>query len=448
MSTSSTHETVAFLDVVFPPPRPFDIRLWDGEVLSAGGDVAFTLVLKSPGSLRRMFQVPVELSLGEAYLRGDFDVEGDLVAAFAIPSLTHEAAQSARGAASLMLHWLRLPRTDDEASNEVHDPADLAGSEHSRERDQAAIQYHYDVGNDFYRLFLDSRMMYSCAYFRSPALDLEAAQEAKLEHIGRKLRLRPGERLLDVGCGWGGLLIYMAQKFGVTGAGVTLSAAQYELATERVAEAGLADRVRIELRDYRDLSGESFDKVVSVGMFEHVGRDHFAEYFNHIFRLLRPDGLFLNHHISHQAEVSAADAGVSGSGGGSGGAGLLSNALDRLVIGRETFRKRYIFPDGELAPVSAANLQAELSGFEVRDVENLREHYALTLRWWLDRLRAQREAAVELAGDAVFRLWEMYLAASIYHFEIGRISINQTLFARPENGRVTIPMTRADLYEY
>jgi cyclopropane-fatty-acyl-phospholipid synthase len=429
-----------FLDLVFPRPRSFQVRLWNGEVLPADGDVAFTLVLKTPGSLRRMFQVPVELSLGEAYLRGDFDIEGDLIAAFALPATTHDVAQSARGAASLMLHWLRLPRSDDEAALDVHAPAELAGDEHTPERDQAAIQYHYDVGNAFYQLFLDRRMIYSCAYFRTPELDLDAAQEAKLEHIGRKLRLHAGDRLLDVGCGWGGLLIYMAQRFGIVGVGVTLSEEQYRLATERVNAAGLADRVRIELRDYRELADETFDRIVSVGMFEHVGRDHFEEYFTHVYRMLRADGLFLNHHISHQAEVQTGD----GTGGGSG---LLSNALDRLVVGRETFRKRYIFPDGELAPISVANLQAELAGFEVRDVENLREHYALTLRCWLDRLRLHHDEATAEAGEAVFRLWEMYLAASIYHFETGRISINQTLFAKPDNGRVTLPMTRADLYE-
>lgn len=431
----TSRRIVDFLDLVFPPPRNFDIRLWDGQLLSALGTPEFTLVLRSPGSLRNMFRIPVELSLGEAYLRGDFDIEGDLVSAFALPHTARGVSKSATSAVSLVLQWLGLPRSPQSTFFASRGPALLSGPEHSRDRDRAAIQYHYDVGNDFYRLFLDRRMVYSCAYFSTPEHDLESAQEAKLEHICRKLRLRPGERILDIGCGWGALLIYAAERCGVEGVGVTLSEEQHRLALERVAASGLADRIRIERSDYRDLGDDSFDKIVSVGMFEHVGRDRFSEYFDHVFRLLRPNGLFLNHSIANQARPKP-----------TGAAGLLARSLDQILLGNETFRKRYIFPDGELAPLSTANLQAEMAGFEVRDVENLREHYALTIRQWLQRLRDNRQEAIDLAGDAMFRLWEMYLAACIYHFDTARTNINQTLFAKHANGECALPLTRDHLY--
>ncbi|HET8655586.1 MAG TPA: cyclopropane-fatty-acyl-phospholipid synthase family protein [Longimicrobiaceae bacterium] len=432
----AVRRTAAFLDVVFPPPRDFSIRLWSGDLLPARGASRFTLVLRTPGSLRRMFRVPVELSLGEAYLRGDFDVEGDLVAAFSLARTAHRIAQSPGAAMALVRGWFGLPRGEAGESIAARGPALLHGHEHSRERDRAAIQYHYDVGNDFYQLFLDGRMIYSCAYFPTGAEDIDAAQEAKLEHICRKLRLREGERLLDIGCGWGGLLIYAAQRFGIEGVGVTLSNEQHRLANERIREAGLESRLRVEKRDYRDLGDESFDKIVSVGMFEHVGRSRFSEYFTHVFRLLRPGGIFLNHAIASRPEPVRRGLG-----------GIIARTLDQALVGNETFRKRYIFPDGELAPVSIANTVAEMAGFEVRDLENLREHYALTLRRWLARLRERRADAVASAGLPLFRLWEMYLAGSIYHFETAMININQTLFAKPiESGRVDLPRTRADLY--
>ena len=431
---AAVQPTLDFLDLVFPRPRAFDFRLWTGQTIPAGnGPSRFTLTLTRPGSLRRMLSAPLELSLGEAYLRGDFEIEGDLVAAFALPHTVREIASSPTSLRALISGWLRLPRGDVAPQNDTHAPAHLHGPEHSPGRDRAAIQYHYDVGNDFYRLFLDKRMVYSCAYFTRPDLDLDAAQEAKLEHICRKLRLRPGDRLLDVGCGWGGLLIYAAERHGVEGVGLTLSEEQYALARERVAQAGLGDRIRIELKDYRDLDEQPFDRIVSVGMFEHVGRDRFDEYFSTVFRLLRPSGLFLNHAIASRAESS-------------GGRSPVSEALDRYLVGREGFRKRYIFPDGELDPISRANLSAEQAGFEVRDVENLREHYALTLRHWMDRLRERREEAVRMAGEPLFRLWEMYLAGSIYHFDSARLNINQSLMVRLDDGEAGLPLTREEVY--
>lgn len=424
-----------FLTRIFPEPRAFGIRLWEATHLPAAGTATFTLVINSPGSLRRMFRPPVELSLGEAYLRGDFRIEGDLASAFAIAPAARSAFHSAASVARLGRLWSRLPDGEDDARYGVYAPADLRGPQGSRQRDRAAIQYHYDVGNDFYRLFLDERMVYSCAYFPTGQEGLDDAQQAKLELICRKLRLRGGERLLDIGCGWGGMLIHAAQRYGVEGVGVTLSQAQLELGRERVRAAGLEGQIKLELRDYRDLGDADFDRIVSIGMFEHVGRTGKAEYFEQVFRLLRPGGLFLNHAISDypRAEVN-------------GVAARIRRQIDTRLVGNFQFRKRYIFPDGELMPVSEANLQAERAGFEVRDVENLREHYALTIRRWLERLRLRRDEAVDLAGEPLFRLWELYLAGCIYHFDEGRIGLHQSLLARTDAGRVNLPWSRADLH--
>lgn len=426
---------IAFLDRVFPPPRSFAIRLWTGETLPAAGNSSFCLVLTSPGSIRRMFSPPVELSIGEAYLRGDFHIEGDMSAAFEIVPTARAAFRSTAGAAAIGLEWVRLPDGRGDAEYGVHAPARLHGRRGTKIRDQQAIRYHYDVGNDFYQLFLDRRMIYSCAYFPTGTEDLDTAQEAKLELICRKLRLRPGERLLDIGCGWGGMLIYAASRYGVEGMGVTLSPAQLELGQERVREAGLEGRVQLELLDYRDLGGQPFDKIVSVGMFEHVGRNGMTDYFSQAYRLLRPGGLFLNHAISDRPKVPPR-----------GFSEWTSRALDTILVGNYQFRTRYIFPDGELMPVSEANLEAERAGLEVRDVENLREHYAQTIRHWLHRLREHRTEAIELAGEPMYRLWELYLAGCIYHFDSAKISINQSLLVRPVDGRAGLPWSRAHLF--
>lgn len=426
-----------FLDRIFPAPRQFDIRLWEGTVLPGSGRPTFTLVVNDRGSLRRMFQPPVELSLGEGYLRREFDVEGDLPAVFEISHTAREVLSSPSQVLGVIAAYRALPQTEGNTGKvSLHPPARLTGQVRSLDRDRAAIQYHYDVGNEFYELFLDRQMVYSCAYFATGREDLEAAQEAKLDLICRKLRLRPRERLLDIGCGWGGLLLFAAKRYGVSGLGVTLSEAQHRLATERVAREGLSDRIRIELRDYRSLRAESFDKIVSVGMFEHVGRTGMAEYFRTAFEILNPGGLFLNHAIASRPGTYRGAT-----------ARALSRLLDRHLVGNLAFRTRYVFPDGELIPVSEANLEAETAGFEVRDVENLREHYALTLRHWFERLRANRRRAVEISGEAMFRLWEMYLAGSAYHFETARININQTLFAKaPVGSRIQAPRTREEIY--
>lgn len=440
---------ISLLDRLFPPPRAFDVGLWDGTQLPAVQRPIFSLILKHPGALRRMFTPPIELSLGEAFIYGDFDIEGDLFSAFSLIDEIAARTFSPGDMAALTRDLLALPRPD-ATQRSGRGPARLRGARHSRERDRAAIQYHYDVGNDFYSLWLDRHMQYSCAYFSTSTEDLDTAQERKMEHICRKLRLQSGERLLDIGCGWGGLAMYAARNYGVRVLGVTLSQQQADYANRAIVRADLGHRASVKLRDYRDLEVESFDKIVSVGMFEHVGRRHLPEYFAQVYRLLKPGGLFLNHGISRRAPVQYA---ITPSQKLCCPPSLLATKssgwqkfIERNVLGSGTFVWRYIFPDGELTPVSEINTLAESAGFEVCDVENLREHYALTLHHWVNRLEAKRAEAVKSAGEVTYRTWRLYMSASAHGFESGNINVNQTLLAKMDNGKNGLPMTRADLY--
>lgn len=427
----------SLIDRLFPPPRTFAVGLPDGTELPCAASPAFGLVLKHPGALRRMFRPPIELSLGEAYIYGDFDIEGDIFAAFSLIEASLTRRYSLGDIVALVRAIRALPKSGP-ARPVGRGPARLRGKRHSRERDRAANRYHYDVGNDFFALWLDRRMQYSCGYFPTGAEDLDTAQERKLEHICRKLRLRPGERLLDIGCGWGGLAMYAAEKYGVEVLGVTLSDNQVEYA-----QAGLVDGVSVKFLDYRDLADESFDKIVSVGMFEHVGRSHLPEYFAQVYHLLKPNGLFLNHGISGQVlELRLATAAPDHA----GKASRWQRFVKERITGDGAFADQYIFPDAELVPVSEVNLIAERAGFEVRDVENLREHYALTLRHWVNRLEARRDEAIRSTDEVTYRTWRLYMAASAYGFEAGRINVNQTLLTGSPGGKSNIPLTRADLY--
>ena len=283
------------------------------------------------------------------------------------------------------------------------------------------MTYHYNVSNDFYALWLDQRMVYSCAYFEAADEDLDTGQERKLDYLCRKLRLVPGERLLDIGCGWGGLVIHAAQRYGVQALGITLSQNQAMLANERIARAGLQNCCRVERRDYRDMSDiTGFDKIVSVGMFEHVGESRLPLYFGRAWQLLRPGGVFLNH-------------------------GIALRATDRRHAG-PTFIGRYVFPDGELVPVNAALRYAEQASFEVRDVESLREHYALTLRHWARRLELHQDQALQVVDKPTFRIWQLFLHGSAYFFTSGLLNLYQALLLKPDKGRSGLPLTRKDWY--
>jgi cyclopropane-fatty-acyl-phospholipid synthase len=295
------------------------------------------------------------------------------------------------------------------------------------------VRSHYDLSNEFYGLWLDQRMVYSCGYFPTGTEDLDGAQTAKLEHICRKLRLRPGETLLDIGCGWGGLAIYAAEHYGVHATGVTLSPEQARLARERVRAAGLQDRVHIEIQDYRDVPhGTTFDKVASVGMLEHVGRAQMGRYFAEARRLTRPGGLFLAHGIVDEYPPNV---------------GALSERAARRLWREGAFIDRYIFPDGQLLPIWELGRSAERAGWEVRDLENLREHYARTLRHWVSRLEVHHDEALSLVGETTYRAWRLYMAGSASAFAAGKLGVVQFILSNTTNAGVSeLPPTRADIY--
>ena len=379
------------------------------------------IVVNGPDALARLMWPPSADTFGEAYLRGDIDIEGDMWAAvdagrsFDLRRLVRNAPRLARLAVVLRRGAAPAPS--------LRRRARLTGRRHSQARDMAAVRFHYDVGNDFYAMWLDRRLTYSCAYFETPEVTLDAAQEAKLDLICRKLRLAPGMRLLDIGCGWGSLVAFAAERYGVNATGVTLSPPQAAWATDDLRRRGVADRARVVVRDYRDLGPlGTFDAVASVGMFEHVGRENLPAYFRAAFRALRPGGLFLNHGIATTAT----------------GGGLRRRWLR---FGDGGFVGRYVFPDGELVTVEDATEAARRTGFELIDVQRLRPHYALTLKAWVERLDANAERARELAGEEVFRTWRLYMAAARRGFEEGSLDVAQLLLARPgASGPAELPL--------
>jgi cyclopropane-fatty-acyl-phospholipid synthase len=400
------------------PRRDFQVRLWDGTTCGTEREPRFTLVLKHPGALRAMFLSPSELALGEAYVNDDYDIEGDIEAAFDLADYLLGQERSLRQSLDLAARLQRLPRSDSTRTG-LH-LTRFTGPVHSKDRDRQAVRQHYDLPSEFYALWLDRRMVYSCAYFATAEEDLDTAQVRKLDYICRKLRLRSGERLLDIGCGWGGLIMHAAAHYGVEAMGITLSAPQAELARKRLHESELNNRCRVEVCDYRDLEPtQQYDKIVSVGMFEHVGEELLPEYFRRACSLLRPGGVFLNHGIAYSANYRRRGP---------------------------SFTDRYVFPDGDLVPISTSLRAAELSGLEVRDVESLREHYALTLHHWVRRLEARAEEARRITSDTTYRTWRLYMAGAAHGFRIGRLNLYQTLLARPLHGQSGLPLTRQDWY--
>ncbi|MBC7235240.1 MAG: class I SAM-dependent methyltransferase [Chloroflexi bacterium] len=403
------------------------VRLWDGSQLPDASPRRTTVVLNHPGALRAMLLPGDEVSLGEAYLYNDIDIEGDVEGVFALAQELQQELSGSWRKLMLAKRLLRLPA--------IHTPRDtrrgrarLAGRRHSVRRDRQAIAYHYNVSNEFYALWQDSRMVYSCAYFRTPDDDLETAQLQKLDYICRKLRLRPGQTLLDVGCGWGGLVIHAAQHYGVKALGITLSEPQAEEANRRIERAGLADRAEVLVADYREVEApkrngtEGYDALVSVGMFEHVGEALLPAYFERAWGLLRPGGLFLNH-------------------------GIARRATDPPQRGR-SFSNTYVFPDGELVPIGTTIRVAEDIGFEVRDVESLREHYALTLRHWVRNLEAHHEEALRFVDEPTYRVWRLFMSGSAYGFTVGQLNVYQTLLLKPyADGSSGLPLTREDWYQ-
>lgn len=390
------------------------VRLWDGTELGPA-DASFRIVLTAPWSLRALLLPPTDLAAGEAYVFGDVELEGDIVAAMAAGERIAEAPWAPRDRLWLLGELLRLPRPPRRSRP---GRAALRGRRHSQRRDQAAIAFHYDLPDAFYQCFLDAEQVYSCGYFLDPDESVDVAQRRKLDLVCRKLRLSPGKRLLDIGCGWGTLLIHAAREYGAQGVGVTLSRTQVEAGNARIAAEGLAEQVEIRLADYRDLSG-SFDAIASVGMFEHVGVAALPTYFATAWRLLAPGGLFLNH-------------------------GIVTGDAERIHrAGRRTFVATYVFPDGELVPAWRAVRELQRPGFELVDVEQLRASYALTLREWIARLEAKREAAVAAAGEHAYRTWRAYMAGSAHSFERRSLGVLQILGAKPSAAARDLPLGRA-----
>jgi cyclopropane-fatty-acyl-phospholipid synthase len=421
-ASATAAATLGFLrNLLRDYPRDFAVRLWDGSVWEpdAGVEARATIVLRHPGALRAMLWPPGELTLAEAFLYDDFDVEGDLGALFPLVDRLLDRELSLAERLRTMRRLLMLP--SERRPREGRRRAQLRGRRSSLERDRQAISYHYDVSNEFFALWLDSTMAYSCAVFAVPDEDLETAQRRKLDYVCRKLRLKPGEHLLDIGCGWGGLVMHAAREYGVNALGVTLSQNQAELAQERIRAAGLGDRCRVEMGDYREVDErERFDKLVSVGMYEHVAREALGDYFAHARRLLRPRGVFLAHGIARSATAS------DGSG--------------------PSFLNAYVFPDNDLVPIATVLAAAESAELEVRDVESLREHYALTTRRWLERLEAQCDEARRVTNDVIYRTWRLMCAASAYRFARAELSVYQTLLVKPDDGASGLPLSRADWY--
>lgn len=379
---------------------PLRIRLWDGNQLDLGPQPQVTLVVRDPSMLSQLAQPSLD-ALGSAYVEGRCEIEGAINEVIALGDALSQA----------LLGGV--------------EESDASYSRHDKASDAADISYHYDLSNDFYALWLDEQMVYSCAYFESPEQTLEQAQLAKLRHLCRKLRLQPGERLLDVGCGWGGLARLAAREFGVEVYGITLSQAQLQLARQRVHEEGLDDRVRLELQDYRDLPQDGrFDKVVSVGMFEHVGHANLPLYCQRLFGAVKAGGLVMNH-------------------------GITAKHSDGRPVGRGAgeFIGRYVFPHGELPHLSTITRHLGDAGLEVVDVENLRLHYARTLEHWSARLEARLQEATRLVPERAVRIWRLYLAGCAYGFARGWMSLHQILALKPRaDGSHDLPWTRADLY--
>jgi cyclopropane-fatty-acyl-phospholipid synthase len=362
--------------------------------------------------LGRLVSAPGELGFARAYVAGDVDFEGDIFAVIDAEQRFAEVRASPRvlGAAARAIGWRHLrplPPPPEEAR--------LRGRRHTRARDAAAVAHHYDVSNEFYERVLGPSMTYSCALWESPDVGLEAAQAAKYELVARKLDLRPGARLLDIGCGWGGMVRHAARHHGVRAVGVTVSTRQAEWAEKRVAEEGLADLVEIRVQDYRDVPDGPYDAISSIGMYEHVGEANLATYFAQCRELLRPGGRLLNHGITRARRTRAA-------------------------IGRRSFVGRYVFPDGELHEVGAVIGSMHESGLEVRHAENLREHYALTLRAWVHNLEDHWQECVAAAGAGRARVWRLYMAGSARAFERGEIQVHQVLAVRTDGGRSGMPL--------
>ena len=387
------------VDDVLGGDIPLAVEAYDGS-RAGPADARTTLVIRNPDGLRRVITAPGELGIARAYVAGDLDVDGSIWDLLDLRDRMPDVRLDARVIVRLVNElggWRQVRRVEPPAEE-----ARLRGRRHSKARDAAAISHHYDVSNAFYGLVLGPSMTYSCAVFHDPSDSLEQAQANKYELICRKLGLEPGMRLLDVGCGWGGMVMHAAEHHGVRAVGVTISRRQAQLAEKRVAEAGLSKEVEIRVQDYREVADGPYDAISSIGMFEHVGEARLGEYFTRLRSLVTPDGRLLNHGISRPSG-------------------------QRARLPNRSFINRYVFPDGELHDVGRVVSLVQHSGFEARHVETLREHYALTLRRWVANLEEHWDEAVDEVGQPRARVWRLYMAGSARNFEAGRTQVHQVL---------------------
>lgn len=402
----------------------FAVRFWTEQVWEPGaGPAPFTVALKHPGALRAMFWPFDRLGLGEAYIFDDFDIEGDMFAFTAwLRTIVRLAETRSLWAKLALVRGLRkLP-----AQRNPRDPSKAgcpAEGDHSAARDRAAISFTYDLSNEFYSLWLDSNMLYTCAYFDSPDESLDAAQTRKLDLICRKLRLRPGERFVDFGCGWGGLIVHAAKHYGVRATGVTLAGEQAKWCERAIDAAGVRDRVNVVYCDYREFRAPgAFDKASSVGMGEHIGVRYAPGFFGKVHECLRPGGVYLHHSIMLRPNTP----------------------YPRWT----PFVRKYVFPNGELPTLPVVEAAATGAGFEVRDVENFRESYVHTLEHWVRRLEANRDAVVKLVGEVSYRIFRIYMAGATLGFKSGVYALNQVLLAKPDaDGNCELPLNRLDWYK-
>jgi cyclopropane-fatty-acyl-phospholipid synthase len=419
---AAADRVVLILERLLGSPVPIRISAWDGSI--AGAADGPMLTINSRRALRRLLWQPDEIGLGRAWVSGEIDVDGDLEQALTqFENVGRDLATRRRLSSGERVEVLRTAARLGVLGLPPKPPPEeiaLSGQRHSKSRDRVAVTHHYDVGNDFYEIVLGPSMTYSCAYWArpdDPAYSLEDAQRDKLELICRKLGLGSGMRLLDVGCGWGSLVVHAAREHGVQAVGITLSQEQAEFAHKRVVDAGLADRVEIRVQDWRDVSDEPFDAIASVGMAEHLGSERWEEYARTLHGLLVPGGRLLNHQIVRRPGPKRPS---------------------------RTFITAYVFPDGELLPLGDVVTAIESADLEVRDVESLREHYARTLRRWVINLNSRWDQAVELAGSGRARVWRLYMTGSAVSFDAGRIGVAQVLAVRRQtDGGSGLPATRA-----
>jgi cyclopropane-fatty-acyl-phospholipid synthase len=381
---------------------PLAITLWNGTQLVPKERPRVSVTVRSPKVLASLIH-PTMGKLARYYVEEDLDVEGEARQVIRVSEALSGEPSAALGKTGRFRRWIG----------------------HSRAFDSKAVRRHYDVNDEFFGLWLDKRRVYSCAYYRRPEDTLDLAQEQKLDHICRKLMLKPGDRFLDIGCGWGALIMWAAERYKVRATGITLSRNQYEYARERIHECGLDELCNVKLLDYRDVPEDSpYDKIASVGMFEHVGRRNLPVYFGKIFRLLKPGGIVLNH-------------------------GITLNSVSQHELGSDigAFIDEYVFPGGELSHISSVVEYMSTQGLESWDVESLRPHYARTLWHWVERLEANRDTALASVGEKAYRIWRIYMAGSAHAFERGWMSVYQVLAGKPlSDGKLSLPAARDYIY--